>query len=456
MEEAKDLLHLTRNPFPASFEDIDNRKEDTYSSQKHKKHKKQKKKRFSASATKTPKTQQKSSKSKTKRVSPTDEKDVQVRPESDKYRVLKLRQQKQEQRLETQLLGPDSPAKPRKYSPNSTLYCPSGENSHQFSRNMANTGDTDQSPRRESRPATQKAKVAILENENKRLKKDLDKCRKDKLKADDAVAKAATEISVLRKNVGDLKNINAKLEKKIKTSKKIGKKFFSRKGKVDYKNDPMAKTIKDIVKSKIWRTVKFVDSDAELEKITRMALQYIDFEDQDDEDDDYLDKYVDRYMAAVCEALNEKKSYCQSEMKKVIFEYYDQKQKTIPTIEDIMKCSLRQIDSDHLKKLFCFYTDKLMPTVVGSEAWGKNIRHYTLLSEATIDDDGESKQLITASTEAFLVVLYENCHNKWIKWLEKLEKKPNTSLTEKTMNSRLCIRTKMVAKRTSMDGKKLA
>ncbi len=297
---------------------------------------------------------------------------------------------------------------------------------------MANTTeDTDPSPRQGIHPSTQKARVTHLENENKHLKKDLDKCRKDKLKADDAVAKAATEISVLRKNVGDLKNINAKLEKKIKTSKKIGKKFFSRKGKVDYKNDPMAKTIKDIVKSKIWRTIKFVDSLPELEKITRMALQYIDFEDQDDEDDDYLDKYVDRYMAAVCEALNEKKSYCQSEMKKVIFEYYDQNQKTIPTIEDIMKCSLRQIDSDHLKKLFCFYTDKLMPTVVGSEAWGKNIRHYTLLSEATIDDDGEEKQLITASSEAFLVILYENCHSKWIKWLEKLEKNPKYKFDRK-------------------------
>ena len=60
-------------------------------------------------------------------------------------------------------------------------------------------------------------------------------------------------------------------------------------------------------------------------------------------------------------------------------------------------------------------------------AWCGPVRYYTTISEAVTRDSRNSekpKKLITASTEAFLVLLYENCHAKWKYIFEEQKKNP--------------------------------
>ena len=56
--------------------------------------------------------------------------------------------------------------------------------------------------------------------------------------------------------------------------------------------------------------------------------------------------------------------------------------------------------------------------MIGKDGWGANKRHYETISEAPMPEIepllGPKKLLIGPSTEAFTVLLYENCREKWI------------------------------------------
>lgn len=61
-----------------------------------------------------------------------------------------------------------------------------------------------------------------------------------------------------------------------------------------------------------------------------------------------------------------------------------------------------------------WYLDSYLPTVVGVEWWGLQIRPYKLMTDTTeVKGQGE-KVLVTVASEAFGLVLYENCRDRWL------------------------------------------
>ena len=105
---------------------------------------------------------------------------------------------------------------------------------------------------------------------------------------------------------------------------------------------------------------------------------------------------------------------------------------TMPNVEEMQKIVLRdnmddEADKDEKDRLCsllieCWKT--LMPKVAGHWAWSPNKREYYLLSFGKQDpDDSASDYLVSPSDEAFLVVLWENCHKKWVHLQECREKK---------------------------------
>jgi hypothetical protein len=65
-----------------------------------------------------------------------------------------------------------------------------------------------------------------------------------------------------------------------------------------------------------------------------------------------------------------------------------------------------------------FYTDKMVPAVAGVKLWGPSIRHLEPMSVSCLPKQ-PGKLRITASTKAFVLVLYKNGYKKWkamIKW----------------------------------------
>ena len=68
--------------------------------------------------------------------------------------------------------------------------------------------------------------------------------------------------------------------------------------------------------------------------------------------------------------------------------------------------------------LLTWYLDVWLPMVNGVQWWGPMIRPYKLMTDLT-DVRGEQKVIVTITSEAFGLLIYENCHEKWIeifKW----------------------------------------
>ena len=100
----------------------------------------------------------------------------------------------------------------------------------------------------------------------------------------------------------------------------------------------------------------------------------------------------------------------------------DGKGDTMPNVEEIQKIVFRddmddeadKDQKDRLCELFIEHWRTLMPKVAGHWAWAPNKQEYHLISFGTQDpEDLASDYLVSPSDEAFLVVLWENCHKKW-------------------------------------------
>ena len=143
------------------------------------------------------------------------------------------------------------------------------------------------------------------------------------------------------------------------------------------------------------------------------------------------------YQDFVLKQVNEKRSYCQSQMKEAVEKYWQENNETIPTVHQIYACSLQNATGDRMEKIFDFHIDKLLPTVMGTNEWRPNVKCYYEISSAKCRCDS-SKSLIPAGTEAFLVLLYENCHKKWVNWFPKVkaDKKYKVDRKDNTMKAK--------------------
>ena len=90
---------------------------------------------------------------------------------------------------------------------------------------------------------------------------------------------------------------------------------------------------------------------------------------------------------------------------------------TIIAAEDILKVATRDIPSatankvehDRLMSVFAWYWDHYLPAVGGSVYWRQSVRRTKCISTAML----MGVLCIPKSTEAFAVLIYENCEQKW-------------------------------------------
>ena len=98
------------------------------------------------------------------------------------------------------------------------------------------------------------------------------------------------------------------------------------------------------------------------------------------------------------------------------------REKDYPNVEQMLNLVLRnKLDNETSEEerelymtLFMNYWHVLIPKVAGYSHWGPAKKYHNLLSFGKLeDDDPEAPELVTASDEAFLAVLWMNCYNKW-------------------------------------------
>lgn len=96
----------------------------------------------------------------------------------------------------------------------------------------------------------------------------------------------------------------------------------------------------------------------------------------------------------------------------------------MPTIDEIIHVlsltkEALEADTDDArvyKALFLWYYDKYLTAAAGKHWWRDDVKHYYLPTD-TQDVAGVQKVNVTITSEAFGLLVYENCQQKWLRQL---------------------------------------
>ena len=88
-------------------------------------------------------------------------------------------------------------------------------------------------------------------------------------------------------------------------------------------------------------------------------------------------------------------------------------------LPEVNEASSEEEKAEYEKKvsLLTWYLDVFMPKAVGLEFWGELIRPYRLMTDTEVvegDPSGKKKVLVTVTSEAFGLLVYHNCRDKWV------------------------------------------
>ena len=88
-------------------------------------------------------------------------------------------------------------------------------------------------------------------------------------------------------------------------------------------------------------------------------------------------------------------------------------------LPEVTDASSEEDKAKYAKKvdILTWYLDIFLPKGVGLEYWGDNIRPFNLMTDtALVDGDlsGKKKVLVTVTSEAFAILVYHNCRDKWL------------------------------------------
>ena len=233
----------------------------------------------------------------------------------------------------------------------------------------------------------------------------------------------------------------------------------------------MEREVAKTSKTALWKVCKFIKNDTKLLKATKFVMEQMDLvELQGLQGADLVEAQESWKMAhskSVRMAVNRQRNYVQqvsfgyqyvtmfanqdantiNQYPLLVFqelrEYMEEEvfgnklEKEFPNIEQMMNLVLRNKLDDTTPKeerklyeqLFDNYWNILLPKCAGHSYWGPSKRHYLLISTGQLDgSDPEPTACVTASDEAFLAVLWENCYKKW--WYKEQCKRNKEEIDE--------------------------
>lgn len=76
---------------------------------------------------------------------------------------------------------------------------------------------------------------------------------------------------------------------------------------------------------------------------------------------------------------------------------------------------------------FTWCVTSFLCAAAGNDAWGDDVRPYHLITD-TMDANGKQKVRVTTVSEAFALLVYENCYPKWIAGCEWKKKNPKKTV----------------------------
>ena len=234
--------------------------------------------------------------------------------------------------------------------------------------------------------------------------------------------------SVLQDNASKTKQVSD-LEAKLTLANRAGvarsnSKSAGKKKKFD-PTDPTYVVLRDSVKAYVWGTVKFLSSEDQLMRITRFAMKKCEitawFKDDCKTLSDQGAAFAQENAEFVNGVLNEHRSYCQNQMKTVAIKYLaDKELEEMPSEAEFLKIINRDASVD--LDLFAWWWDVYMPKATGNnKLWNDCTKYYGNIS--THSPPGKPNQpYVTAATEAWGLLLIQNCRTRWpaiLTWKKK-------------------------------------
>lgn len=86
-------------------------------------------------------------------------------------------------------------------------------------------------------------------------------------------------------------------------------------------------------------------------------------------------------------------------------------------IDELADYNTKKIKYARQLEILTWYLDTYLPLAVGLEFWGPNIRPFKLMTDMKVvsgDPSGKKKVLVTITSEAFGLLVYANCRDKWV------------------------------------------
>lgn len=195
-----------------------------------------------------------------------------------------------------------------------------------------------------------------------------------------------------------------------------------------------------ITKQEIWRTVKFISNEEQLKLVCAQIMayseelsQYVADNLKKEVKEAYIASLAKNYGEKICGAINSIRTNVQSNIRKAYVERA-MKGLPMPTPAEMLHVIKRKdliMDSDKPKEgqteqefvalkakfqrnmdWFLWYWEKLLVQDAGKEWWSGSIRHYGTISAYAPLDEPNNKY-ITNSTEAMIVLIFENCAQRF-------------------------------------------
>ena len=256
----------------------------------------------------------------------------------------------------------------------------------------------------------------------------------------------ANKIAALEAELAALKRGNSGGNGKKNTNKhKKRKTSFVKPAPVILAVADTKEQVERVTKTKIWRKCKFLAMKEELMavsyEIMREIPQFRSMIGDSKLEDPQVTAQVEAFMGAYGETVTKTINNCRTNVQNALRTSFLLRESTgahMPTCEELFNVIHRQgleKDDDNAQKeqardVFKWFWDDLLPKVCGKTRFGRSIRHYTTICEAHHPNDSHHK-LVTSSDEACVLILYENCYDRFMLAAELRKQKKTLTKEEK-------------------------
>jgi hypothetical protein len=124
-----------------------------------------------------------------------------------------------------------------------------------------------------------------------------------------------------------------------------------------------------------------------------------------------MDGLATVYLPFVMSAVSDRRSACQSALKTVFFDWADEHEGKFLGLNDILKCLKRNVKPE--EEIWHWYWTRLLPHSAGVKYWNETKHLYCTIVESKIKEAPDAPSSVTAASEGFVAVIWDNCVDKW-------------------------------------------